>query len=190
MRPALCVALALAGLVLCGQSVWIHAKAGLAQVLLERAFAQSLATGSPVKPWSWFDSWPQARIEIPRLHLSAIALEGASGQALAFGPGHVAGTPEPGDTGTAVIAAHRDTHFAGLGAIRIGDEIAVTRRDGKRVRFSVTGTQVARFDRSGIDPHASGRHLVLATCWPLGAVTQGPERFLVHAEVVEGDGRR
>ena len=53
LRRAAAALLALAGLVLFGQGLWIHAKAMLAQILLERAFAQSLASGQPVKPWSW-----------------------------------------------------------------------------------------------------------------------------------------
>jgi len=116
----------------------------LAQILLERAFAQSLLAGTPVKPWPWFDSWPVARIEIPRLSLDAVALAVASGQALAFGPAHVAGTPEPGEPGTSVFAAHRDTHFRGLGAIRAGDEIKVTGRGGRRLPFTVPGSQAVR----------------------------------------------
>ena len=182
---AAAVLLCVAGLVLFGQGVWIHAKALLAQVLLERAFATSLASGHDVKPWAWADTWPVARIEVPRLHRSEIALAGASGQALAFGPGHVERTPEPGELGTSVFAAHRDTSFAFLGEVRIGDEIRVTRRDGKTFRFRVTGASVARWDASGIDPDADGRHLVLATCWPLDAKLSGPLRYLVHAELVD-----
>ena len=106
--------LCVAGLVLLGQGVWIHAKALLAQVLLERAFAASLADGRPVKPWSWADTWPVARIEVPRLGKNVIVLHGASGQALAFGPGHLARTPVAGELGHAVYAAHRDTHSAFL----------------------------------------------------------------------------
>jgi len=113
------------GLALCAQGLWIPAKAAIAQVLLERAFDRSLATGRPVKPWPWADTWPVARITFPRLGRAVIVLDGASGQALAFGPGHVAGTPDAGERGTAVYAAHRDTHFALLGQLRAGDEIAV-----------------------------------------------------------------
>jgi sortase A len=177
--------LALAGLILFGQGLYIHAKALLAQVLLERAFTRTIATGEHVKPWSWADTWPVARIAVPRLGESAIALAGSSGQALAFGPGHVEQTPEAGERGTTVYAAHRDTHFSFLKDIRIGDEIVVTRRDGAVVRFTVTATSVVRWDRSGIDPLAAGRHLVLATCWPFDARTAGPLRYLVHAEPAE-----
>ena len=45
-RPRLpAAALLVAGLLLFGQGLWIQAKAVLAQILLERAFAQTLATG-------------------------------------------------------------------------------------------------------------------------------------------------
>jgi sortase A len=179
------MALAIAGCMLIGQGVYIHAKALLAQVLLDRAFTRSLATGAPVKPWSRADTWPVARVEVPRIGKSAVVLAGSSGQALAFGPGQVERTPEAGDDGTAIYAAHRDTHFAFLKDVRVGDDIRVTRRDGKAFRFRVVGTSVVRWDQSGIDPQAPGRHLVLVTCWPLNATMSGPLRYLVHAELVE-----
>jgi sortase A len=172
------------GFVLVGQGVWIHAKALLAQVLLERAFAQTLTSGKNVKPWSWADTWPVARIEITRLGKGAIVLNGSSGQALAFGPGHVERTPDAGEPGTAVYAAHRDTHFAFIGDVRVGDEIRVMRRDGKIFRYRVTSTSVVRWDDSGIDPQAPGIQLALATCWPLDAQTAGPLRYLVQAELM------
>ncbi len=173
------------GLALCGQGLWIPAKAVLAQVLLERAFARSVATGQPVKPWPWADTWPVARITFPRLHRAVIALDGASGQALAFGPGHVADTPDAGDRGTAVYAAHRDTHFALLGQVKPGDEIQVDRIDGRRVRFRMVAAEVVRWDASGVNPHAPGHALALATCWPLNAKAHGPLRYLVWARPAE-----
>jgi sortase A len=175
-----------AGLLLVGQGLWIHARAILAQVLLERAFAATLATGRIVKPWPWADTWPIARIEVPHLGRRAIVLHGSSGQALAFGPGHVEGTPDAGEQGTAVYSAHRDTHFAFLGDVQIGDAIHVTRRDGATFRFRVTRTSVVRWDSSGIDPDADGRSLVLSTCWPLDSKFSGPLRYLVHAQIEDG----
>jgi sortase A len=176
--------LALIGLILFGQGAYIHAKARLAQVLLERAFEQTIATGHETKPWSWADTWPVARIEVKRLGASAIVLAGSSGQALAFGPGHVERTPDAGERGVAVYSAHRDTHFAFLKNVVIGDEIEVTRNDGKYFRYRVDGTSVMRFDASGIDPLADGYHLVLSTCWPFDALTSGPDRYLVQASMI------
>ena len=183
-RLATPLALALAGLVLLGQGAYIHAKALLAQVLLERAFSATIASGREVKPWSWADTWPVARIEVKRLHASAIVLAGSSGQALAFGPGHVELTPDAGERGVAVYSAHRDTHFSFLRDVVIGDEIVITRRDGNIFRYRADGTSVVRFDASGIDPLTDGYQLVLSTCWPFGAVTPGPERYVLHATMI------
>src|SRR5207248_10401376 len=127
--------LAFTGLVLFGQGAYIHAKALLAQVLLDRAFTETFTTGHETKPWSWADTWPVARIEVKRIGASAIVLAGSSGQALAVGPGHIELTPEAGERGVAVYSAHRDTHFRFLKDVKIGDEIAVTRRDGKVFRY-------------------------------------------------------
>ncbi len=185
-RPAIAL-LALAGLGLIGQGLYIHAKALLAQVLLERAFTETIATGRAVKPWSWADTWPVARIEVKRLNASAIVLEGSSGQALAFGPGHVERTADAGERGVAVYSAHRDTHFGFLKDVKLGDEIVVTRRDGRSFRYRANGTSVVRYDASGIDPITDRSELVLSTCWPLDAATPGPLRYLVHAELIEAD---
>jgi sortase A len=178
------ILIVLAGLVLIGQGAWIHAKALLAQVLLDHAFVEAVATGRDVKPWPWADTWPVARISVARLGASAIVLAGSSGQALAFGPGHVDSTPDAGERGVAVYAAHRDTHFRFLKDVVVGDEISVTRQDGRTFRYRVDGTSVVRFDASGIDPLARGHALVLSTCWPLDGMTHGPLRYLVHATMV------
>jgi sortase A len=177
--------LAIIGLILFGQGAYIHAKALAAQVLLDRAFDKTIATGQATKPWSWADTWPVARIEVKRLHARAIVLAGSSGQALAFGPGHVERTPDAGERGVAVYSAHRDTHFAFLKNVAAGDEIDITRDDGRTFRYRVDATSVVKFDDSGIDPLAGGHQLVLSTCWPFDALTQGPERFLVHATMLE-----
>jgi sortase A len=177
--------LALLGLILFGQGAAIHAKAWLAQILLERAFAETIATGHPTRPWSWADTWPVARIEVKRLQASTIVLAGSSGQALAFGPGHVELTPDAGERGVAVYAAHRDTHFRFLRDIVIGDEIEVTSSDGRRFRYRAASSSVVRFDASGLDPLGDGYELVLSTCWPFDALTPGPQRYLLRATLIE-----
>src|SRR4029077_12859078 len=79
------IALVFLGLLLFGQGAYIQIKALVAQILLHKAFNETISGGHPVKPWPWADTWPIARIAIRRLHASAIVLAGSSGQALAFG---------------------------------------------------------------------------------------------------------
>jgi sortase A len=183
-RLFIALVLAAAGATAFGRGVYIHAKALVAQVLLERAFAETIATGEAVKPWPWADTWPDARIAVKRIGASAIALAGSSGQALAFGPGHLERTAEAGEVGVAVYAAHRDTHFRFLNDVAIGDEIDVTRHDGKTFRYRADGSAIVRFDQSGIDPLTSGHELVLTTCWPFDAMAHGPMRYVLHATMI------
>ena len=183
-RLFVALVLAAAGAILFGQGIYIHAKAMLAQVLLERAFAETITSGRAVKPWPWADTWPEARITVKRLGASAIALAGSSGQALAFGPGHVERTADAGERGVAVYSAHRDTHFRFLRDVAIGDEIDVTRQDGKTFRYRADGSSIVRFDQSGIDPFTTGHELVLTTCWPFDAIAHGPMRYALHATMV------
>jgi sortase A len=109
-----------------------------------------------VKPWPWADTWPEARITVKRIGASAIALAGSSGQALAFGPGHVERTADAGERGVAIYSARRDTHFRFLKDVAIGDEIDITRHDGKTFRYRADGSSIVRYDQSGIDPFTAG----------------------------------
>ena len=159
----------------------IPVKAVVAQVLLERAFDQSVANKQPVKPWPWADMIPVARISVPRLKLEAIALSSGSGQALAFGPTFLSGAAGPGMRGTAVVAAHRDTHFRGLGAVKPGDRIIVEGVDGHVTAYRVDATAVTRWDRFAVSPDRSTARLALVTCYPLDATIHGPLRFVAYA---------
>ncbi len=164
-----------------GKASWIHVKAQVAQVLMERAFTQSVMTGVPVKAWNWADTWPVAKIRVARIGAEAIVLKGSSGEALAFGPALLDETSRPGERGTSVIAAHRDTHFEFLKDVQIGDVIDVMRSDGLQFRYRVTLMRVADWNHSRIDRHAPGFNMVLSTCYPFGGVMRGKERYLVEA---------
>jgi sortase A len=177
-------ALCLVGAVsMLGKSCWITLKAEVAQVLLERAFSQTVATGQPVKPWGWADTWPVAEVRVPRLGAKAIVLHGATGEALAFGPAYLPDTALPGERGTSVLAAHRDTHFAFLKELQVGDALEVQRQDGLTFRFVVARLRVAPWNASGLNRHATGHHLALTTCWPFDGLVRGSERYIVEAEL-------
>jgi len=176
--------LSIAGLCLAGQGAVIPAKALLAQVLLERAFTKSQSTGAPVKAWPWADTVPVARISVPRLKVSQLVLSGGSGEALAFAPTLVPGSAPFGHNGTAVVAAHRDTHFSFMQDLLPGDVVIVETTDGDRTSFRMQGGYVVRNDRFAIAPRAVAPTLVLSTCWPFDATARGPWRYvaIAHAQ--------
>jgi sortase (surface protein transpeptidase) len=80
---------------------------------------------------------------------------------------------------------HRDTHFRFLKDVAIGDEIVITRSDGKVFHYRADGSSVARFDVPDIDPLSNGYALVLSTCWPFDAAMPEPMRHLLHAALIE-----
>jgi sortase A len=169
------------GLMLAAQGLFVPVKAVLAQVLMDRAFARALETGSPVRAWPWADTAPVARITAPRLGVSEIVLSGGSGEAMAFGPTHLPGSAAPGHRGTAVFAAHRDTHFRFLKDLRQGDVVRVEDIHGARTAYRVEGGHVVRNDRFGIDRQAKTPILALTTCWPFDSNVRGPMRYVVLA---------
>jgi len=169
-----------AGLVLLAQGLWIPAKAQVAQVLLERAFERSVATGEPQKPWPWADTVPVAKVEAERRQVSEVVLAGGSGQAMAFGPAELAGLPRD----VRVLAGHRDTHFHFMRYLRDGDTLLLHGVDGSHVRYRIVGFATVRWDRFAYPAKPAKPLLVLATCYPFDAQEHGPLRRVAWAERV------
>ncbi|ODU70094.1 MAG: sortase, marine proteobacterial type [Novosphingobium sp. SCN 66-18] len=172
------------GLAVMAQGLAVPVKARVAQVLLDRAFARSLAEGHPVRPWPWADTMPVARLTLPRLGASDVVLSGGSGQALAFGPTVVPNRRAGGGADVTILAAHRDTHFAFLLNARVGDAIDVQAIGGAHRRYRVTGFQVVRWDGFAAPRDPVRPLLALVTCYPFGATEHGPLRFVVWAEAL------
>jgi sortase A len=168
-----------------GQAGWIYAKAGLAQVLMEGAWARTLAGEQRVKPWSWADTWPVARLTVPRLDKERLILEGASGRTLAFAPGHLTGSAPPGTKGNTVVAGHRDTHFAFLQDLEEGDLLVVGTPDGREHRYWVESLGIVHEGQTEVLEPSGKASLTLVTCYPFDAVVPGgPLRFVVRAEAL------
>lgn len=177
-RAAIAALLLTAGGALAAAGLHHPAKALYGQWLLAEAWA---AGGG--KPWSWADFAASARIEAPRLGVSLIALSEATGAAMAWGPGLVAGAAAPGAPGITAFAGHRDSHFAFLGELRLGDEIRVETA-ARRLAYRVTGAVVVD-SRTWRFPTGGPARLALSTCWPLSADAPGPLRLIVFADPVE-----
>lgn len=185
-RSFAAIAFMTAGALIAAQAIFIPAKAQVAQVLMETAWEHQLSTGDPARPWPWADFTPTARISFPAQKQTVLALSDAAGESLAFGPTLMAASVAPGERGVAVFAAHRDTHFAFLDQVKRGDAVRIETMKGAQT-FRVTGSEVVRWDQSGIVAHDGGRpRIALVTCWPLGAKTPGPMRYVVWAELDAG----
>ena len=165
-----------------GTGLYIPAKALVAQVLLHDAWARTLAGEARAKPWPWADTWPVARLRAPAHDIDLIVLAGASGRTLAFGPGHLDGTPLPGAPGNSIIGGHRDTSLRFLERVAVGERLTIETANGARVSYRITGHRVADARQAWPSPHVATPHLTLVTCYPFDAVVPGgPFRYLVFA---------
>lgn len=172
-----------------GQAAWIHVKARLAQVLIEAAWQRTLAGKPDAKPWPWSDTRPIARLVFREQARKLMVLEGSSGRNLAFGPTHDAASVLPGARGNSVIAGHRDTHFALLRHLVIGEPIRADLGDGRSSWFAVSSLQVVDSRRVRVGLDADTPRLTLVTCYPFDAVDPGgPLRFVVTADWVASTG--
>jgi sortase A len=79
------------------------------------------------------DGQPVGLLDIPRIGVDKVIIEGVSTSDLRQGPGHYLGTPLPGQAGNAAIAGHRTTYgapFYNLDQLAAGDPIVVTTTQG------------------------------------------------------------
>jgi sortase A len=142
-------------------------------------------------------------LEVRRLGIREPILTGVTGASLAFGVGHLDGTPLPGEkpapapsggpgapprrpVGQAILAGHRDRAFAFLKDLRPGDRLSLRAARGS-AEYVVRDTAVVRHDRFEYpDPTLPGG-LVLVTCHPFGGVLRTPWRYVVRAARVGPD---
>ncbi len=173
-----------AGLLQFGQGTYIHAKAALAQMLLERAWDRSLDGELESRPWAWADTWPVARLKVPALGIDQIVLDGESGNVLAFAPGRLKGSAPAGGRGRVVISGHRDTHFRFLEGIASGELVLLQLPDGSERSYRVVGARIADTRvQNGDMLYSPADGLTLITCYPFAAVRSGSAlRYLVDAE--------
>lgn len=88
---------------------------------------------------------PVALLEISKLQLREVVVEGTSSSTLMSGPGHRRDTPLPGQVGTSVIVGRRATYgrpFRTIDQLRTGDRMTVTTGQGKHT-FTVLGVRRA-----------------------------------------------
>ena len=161
-------------------AVWVPAKAELAQHLLERSWLRTQAGEKDAKPWPWADTRAVAVLEVPRLGIREVVLEGSSGRNLAFGP-TLLNTASLEQSTDRVLSGHRDTHFSFLKNLEQGDLLRLRTSVGTQdYRVKWLETVDSRDKQLVIDD--SMVRLTLLTCYPFDAPTAGgPLRRVVTA---------
>lgn len=135
-----------------------------------RTAPASLATGEPI-----------GTLEIARVGLSGVVIEGDEDAVLDRAIGHLPDTPLPWHTGNSALAAHRDALFRPLKGVRLGDILRLRTPHGD-FEYLVRDIQIVKPDALWVLDPTSVSMLTLISCWPFNYIGHAPERFIVRAE--------
>lgn len=122
-------------------------------------------------------------IQVPRLGLHAIVVQGDSPAQLRRAVGHLPRSALPGEWGNVALAGHRDTFFRPLHNIRLGDEIRFVTRQGT-FEYQVTWVKVVAPTDIRVLESSTGHDLTLVTCFPFHYIGFAPQRFIVRAREI------
>jgi sortase A len=135
------------------------------------------------------DGMAIGRMEIPRLGVKAVVVQGDSARILRRAVGHLPNTALPGESGNVVVAGHRDTFFRRLRHVRKGDAITFSTPDG-RYEYVVESTEIVPPTRVQVLESSRQPSLTLITCYPFDYVGSAPNRFIVRALEVKRPGQQ
>jgi sortase A len=131
---------------------------------------------------------PLTKLEIPKLDVSTVVVEGTTLSALRAGAGHYPETPLPGEAGNVAIAGHRTTYgrpFNRIDELVEGDEIVLTTPLGKHTYKVMSRPWVVDptdWEAVVEDYPKGGSFLTLSSCHPEGSASH---RIIVRAELVK-----
>jgi sortase A len=126
------------------------------------------------------------RIEIDRIGLNIVVVQGTDTASLEKGPGHYKNTPIPGQPGTVAIAGHRTTYlapFRHINDIQNGDEIRIE-MPYAAFTYTVLRHEVVDPSDVGIIKPVGFDQLVLTACHPEYSASH---RWAVFAKLTRTD---
>jgi sortase A len=124
-----------------------------------------------------------ARIQIRKIGVDKIVVQGVGREDLKQGPGHYPDTPLPGSVGNVAIAGHRTTYGAPFNRINelvVGDEIDLTNAAGTRFRYLVTQQLIVSPSDYSVIASTPDATLTLTSCHPKYSAAQ---RIVVKAKL-------
>jgi len=170
------------GILALGYSAFVSAGSHAYQALEMKKFKQA---GRLSEPHILTEGDVIGEIQIPRLSLNAMVVQGDSPASLRRAVGHLSKSALPGEWGNVALAGHRDTFFRPLRDIRIGDGIRFKTRE-RNFEYRVESIEVVAPTDLWVLESSTGHDLTLLTCFPIYYVGPAPKRLVVRAREVEG----
>ena len=123
------------------------------------------------------------RLEIPRVNMSVMVVNGDDEATLKVAAGHLPDTPLPWELGNSAVAGHRDSFFRPLSKIKLHDRLILTTPHGE-FHYAVSSLRVVEPNDLSVLAQNGRSSLTLVTCYPFSYVGRAPKRFIVRADHV------
>jgi sortase A len=179
MRAA-CYSLLALGVAALGYVGYVSADSEAYQAVEKEKFAQPVVTQNPQV---LRDGDVIGEIQVPRLGLDSMVVQGDSSRNLRRAVAHISNSALPGEWGNVALAGHRDTFFRPLRDIHAGDEIRFRTAAGT-FEYRVQSIAIVGPRETKVLEPSSGRDLTLITCFPFSFLGRAPGRFIVRAREV------
>jgi len=170
------------GLLALGYAGFVFADSHAYQALEMKKFKQA---GRLLEPRNLVEGDVIGEIQVPRLRLNAMVVQGDSPASLRRAVGHLIKSALPGEWGNVALAGHRDTFFRPLRDIRLGDEIRFKTRE-RSFEYRVESIEVVAPTDIRVLKSSTGHDLTLLTCFPIYYIGPAPKRLVVRAREVDG----
>jgi sortase A len=170
------------GILALGYAGFVFADSHVYQALEIKKFKQA---GRLSEPHILAEGEVIGEIQVPRLGLNAIVVQGDSPANLRRAIGHISKSALPGEWGNIALAGHRDTFFRPLRDIRFGDKITFTTAQHS-FEYLVESIAIVEPNNIQILEPSTGHDLTFVTCFPFDFVGPAPKRLIVRAREVDG----
>jgi sortase A len=147
------------------------------------AFENAAPPAGPIQPLRVMEGDVIGEVNVPRLGLEAVVVQGDTQRILRRAVGHIPNTSLPGQSGNVVLAGHRDTFFRPLRNIRAGDSITLKTAHGD-FQYQVQSTAIVGPSHIEVLRSSRENELTLITCFPFYYVGAAPNRFVVRARQI------
>jgi len=123
-------------------------------------------------------------LSIPILNKELPIIQGTGENELKKGVGHFTQSVLPGEKDNCVLSGHRDTVFAELGKLKVGDKLIVQTSAGI-FTYEVDETKIVDKDDKTVIVPTDSAVLTLTTCYPFNVFDLAPqERYILTANLV------
>jgi sortase A len=127
---------------------------------------------------------PLAVLSIPKVGLEVPVFDGTDDLTLDRGAGRISGTAGPGQAGNMGVAAHRDGFFRKLKDVHVGDMIELAASKGN-YKYTIEDIEIVDPTNVSVLRSQPQPSLTLVTCYPFYFVGSAPERYIVHASLID-----